>query len=106
MAFFTYGLIGGYAVLIAIAGVVQWKDTNYRILSGLFVLLSLSMAVTIIIPDNGWLFAGLILELLLLSVLAVAEGFLTKGRLAYSHHMVRFIFHGILILLLYNFIIK
>lgn len=106
MAFLTYGLIGGYAVLIGIAGVLQWKDNTYRILSALFVMVSISMVATIIISDTKWLFVGLILEFLLLSLLAVAEGFLTKGRLAYSHHMVRFTLHCILILLVYNFIMK
>lgn len=46
----------------------------------------------------------LIIGFILLHMLAIAEGLATKGKLTYSHHMIRFIFHIILLLLFYELI--
>lgn len=104
MAIITYVLIGLYALLTGFAGLHQWKENGYQIRVFLFVLLSISILVTIFIPNKALVLMLLILEFVLLHVLAIAEGLLTNKQLRYSHHFVRFIFHCILLLMVYEFV--
>ncbi|MEY9971617.1 hypothetical protein ABH966_001990 [Lysinibacillus sp. RC46] len=105
MDIIVYVLIGVYALLTGIAGLYQWKEHGYQIRTFLFVLLSIGILVTIFIPNKALVLVLLILEFVLLHVFAVAEGLLTNKQLRYSHHIVRFIFHCILLLLVYKFIV-
>ncbi len=102
MDIITYALIGLYALLTGIAGLHQWKENGYQIRTFLFVVLSISILVTIFLPNKALVLMLLILEFVLLHVLAVAEGLLTNKQLRYSHHTVRFIFHCILLLMVYK----
>lgn len=104
MVIIIYVLIGLYAVLTGMAGVMQWKENKYQMQSFLFVIVSIGILVTIFIPNKDWMFILLILAFVLLHILAVAEGLMINGQLRYSHHIIRFIFHCILVLLVYNFI--
>ncbi|MFJ8519880.1 hypothetical protein [Lysinibacillus xylanilyticus] len=102
MDIITYALIGLYALLTGIAGLHQWKENGYQIRTFLFVVLSISILGTIFLPNKALVLMLLIIEFVLLHVLAVAEGLLTNKQLRYSHHMVRFIFHCILLLMVYK----
>ena len=105
MAFITYGLIGLYAGLTGMAGLKQWKEKGLRFLSLLFVIVSIGILVILAIPNKEWLFSSLIIAFVLLHILAVATGLLKFGRLNYHHHIIRFIFHCIIMLIVYKFII-
>ncbi|MGE7948610.1 hypothetical protein [Lysinibacillus sp. NPDC093688] len=99
MAFITYVLIGLYALLTGVAGLQQWKENGYQVRTFLFVVLSISIFVTLFLPNKSLVLMLLILEFVLLHVLAVAEGLVKNKQLRYSHHLVRFIFHCILLLM-------
>jgi len=105
MDIIVYVLIGVYALLTGIAGLHQWKEHGYQTRTFLFVVLSIGILVTIFIPNKALVLVLLILEFVLLHVLAIAEALLTNKQLRYSHHIVRFIFHCILLLLVYKFIV-
>ncbi|MFC9540615.1 hypothetical protein ACFTQ7_12105 [Lysinibacillus sp. NPDC056959] len=99
MAIITYVLIGLYALLTGIASLQQWREKGYQVRTFLFMVLSICILVTIFLPNKALVLMLLILEFVLLHVLAVAEGLVTKKQLRYSHHIVRFIFHCILLLM-------
>lgn len=105
MDIIAYVLIGVYALLTGIAGLHQWKENGYQLRTFLFVVLSIGMLVTIFLPNKTLVLMLLILEFVLLHVLAIAEGLLTNKQLRYSHHIVRFLFHCILLLVAYKFIV-
>lgn len=100
----VYVLIGVYALLTGIAGLHQWKENGFQIRTFLFVVISISILVTIFLPNKALVLMLLIFEFVLLHVLTVVEGLLTNKQLRYSHHIVRFIVHCILLLLVYKFI--
>ncbi|TQR29298.1 hypothetical protein C7Y47_18295 [Lysinibacillus sphaericus] len=104
MDIIVYVLIGVYVLLTGIAGLHQWKENGFQIRAFLFVVISISILVTIFLPNKALVLMLLILEFVLLHVLTVAEGLLTNKQLRYSHHIIRFIFHCILLLLVYKFI--
>lgn len=104
MVTIIYVLIGLYAVLTGMAGFMQWKGNKYQVQSFLFVNISIGILVTIFILNKDWMFILLILAFVLLHILTIAEGLMANGQLRYSHHIFRFTFHCILILLVYNFI--
>lgn len=106
MGIITYVLIGLYAVLSGIAGVMQWHEKEYPVQSFLFVAVSIGILITIYLPNRNWMFTCLILAFILLHLLAIVQGLLTNGELTYSHHIIRFIFHCVLILMVYYFIEK
>ncbi|WP_409368905.1 hypothetical protein [Lysinibacillus sp. 38-6] len=103
IAIITNVLIGGYALLIGLASVLQWKEKGYQLRTFIFIILSLSMLLTLWIPDREWLLLFLIVEFILLHVVAVAEGLYTNKQLTYSHHIIRFVFHCILLLMVSKF---
>jgi hypothetical protein len=104
MAIFTYLLIGLYAVLTGLAGIIQWKEAGFRLPVFSFVIVSISIVGILFIPNKDWLFRLLIFTFVLYHVLAVIEGLFSNGRLKISHHFIRFVFHCIMILLVYKFI--
>ncbi|MFB4169064.1 hypothetical protein [Virgibacillus sp. JSM 102003] len=106
MTIITYVLIGLYAVLTGLAGTLQLKQTGFQVRSLLFVAVSISMLAALFIPNKNNMIIMLIAAFILLHILAVAEGIMTKSQITYSHHMIRFIAHIILVLLVYNFIVK
>ena len=104
MGVITYGLIGLYALLTGMAGVEQWKEEGFRVRSILFVIVSIGIIGSLLLPNKDWMLIFLIVAFLLYHVLAVVEGLLTNGRIKYSHHAIRFVFHSIMIVLVYQFI--
>ncbi|MEI4770989.1 hypothetical protein WAX74_15305 [Psychrobacillus sp. FJAT-51614] len=104
MVIIIYILIGLYAVLTGMAGMKQWKEVGFRVQTFLFIIVSISILVILFIPNKDWMFILLIIAFVLFHILAVAEGMLTNRRLTYSHHIIRFTFHCIIVLLVYKFI--
>lgn len=104
MAMMTYGLIMVYAVLTGLGGIVQWKESGFQIRLFLFIVVSMGIIVILFIPNRDWVLIWLILAFCFIHLLAVLEGLKTKGKLTYSHHMIRFIFHCLIVLLVYKFI--
>lgn len=104
MASVTYILIGLYAFLMAIAGIKQWKEVGYHVRALLFVIVSTGIILILFIPNRDLLFILLILNFVLLHILAIVQGIVTNGRIKYSHHISRFIFHSIIVLMVYKFI--
>ena len=105
MAFITYGLIGLYATLTGLAGFNQWKEEGFRWRSFFFVIVSITIIVILFMPNKVWMFSLLILTFVALHILAVAEGLLKFGRINYRHHFIRFIFHCIILLIVFKSII-
>ncbi|WP_381427841.1 hypothetical protein [Sporosarcina thermotolerans] len=101
---FTYGLIGFYAVLTGVAGIHQLKENGFQVQSILFIVVSSGILGMLFIPNKDWMLVLLLLAFVLLQILAVVQGVLSNGRLTYTHHIVRFLFHCILVLLVYKFI--
>ncbi|QDQ02187.1 hypothetical protein FOH38_17795 [Lysinibacillus fusiformis] len=104
MVIIVYVLIGLYAFLTGIAGMMQWKAGGFQVRAFLFVVVSIGMFAILFIPNKDWTFIWLVLAFVLLQIVAVAEGMLTNGRLTYSHHIIRLIFHCIIALLVYIYI--
>ncbi|WP_342575933.1 hypothetical protein MHH37_08850 [Solibacillus sp. FSL K6-1781] len=104
MVFITNLLIGLYAVLTGTAGLKQWKEEGFRLRTVMFVVVSISMLIILFLPNKDWMLSFLILTFALLHILAIAEGLLKLGRLNYRHHIIRFFFHCIIVLLVYKFI--
>ena len=104
MVIFTYILIGLYASLTAIAGVKQWNEVGFQLRYLLFVIVSIGILFIIFISNKVWMFRLLIVAFILLHLLAISEGVLANGRLKYSHHIVRFLFHCVITGLVYKFI--
>ena len=104
MVIFTYLLIGLYASLTVIAAVYQWKEVGFRVPSFLFICVSIVIVMILFISNKDWMFSLLIAAFILFHFLAIAEGLLTNGRLKYSHHIIRFVFHCIMAVLVYKFI--
>lgn len=104
MGIFAYGLIGIYALLTGLSGIVHWKEKGFQVQSFLFIVVSSGILVMLFIPNKDWMLVLLILAFILLHILAVAQGLLSNGKLTYIHHIVRFIFHCILVLLVYKLI--
>lgn len=104
MAIMTYILIGLYALLTGIAGVNQWKEVGYNVRALLFVIVSVGIIVILCMPNKDLLFILLIIAFVLVHLLAIFQGILKNGQLTYSHHIIRFIFHCIIIFMVYNFI--
>lgn len=105
MAISIYVLIGLYAILTGVAGIYQLKERKPQIRSLLFVFVSISIFVILLIPNKTSMLIMLVIAFIGMHLLSMAEGLLTKGKLTYSHHIFRFIFHVILVLLVYNFIV-
>jgi len=105
MVILTTILIVLYAVLIGVAGIKKWKEVGFEVRTFIFVIISISILLILCIPSKGWLFILLIIAFILLHILAVIEGRLTNGRITFSHHIIRFIFHCIIALMVYKFIL-
>ncbi|MDE1549828.1 hypothetical protein [Jeotgalibaca caeni] len=105
MVISIYVLIGFYAVLTGLAGVSQWKESKNQVRPVLFVLITISMLVILLIPDKRNMLLLLIVTFVMLHILSMAEGIRTKGKLTYSHHLFRFLFHALLLVLVYKFLI-
>ncbi len=105
MAFISYSLIGLYATLTGIASLKQWKEEGFRVRAFLFVLVSISIVVLLFLPNKYWMLSLLIVAFIVLHVLAMAEGLSKFGRLNYRHHFIRFVFHCIIMLIVYKFVI-
>lgn len=104
MASVTYILIGLYALLMAIAGIKQWKEVGYHVRALLFVIVSTGIILILFIPNKDLLFILLFLSFVLLHIFTIVQGIVTNGRIKYSHHICRFIFHRIIFLMVYKFI--
>ncbi|MGN7479377.1 hypothetical protein ACTHOQ_16170 [Solibacillus silvestris] len=104
MVFIIYLLIGLYAVLTGIAGVNQWKEEGLRLRTVMFVIVSIGIFIILVLPNKDWMLSLLIIAFVLLHILAIAEGLQKFGRLNYRHHIIRCIFHCIIVLLVYIFI--
>ena len=104
MSSVTYILIGLYAFLIGLAGLKQCKEVGYRVRALLFVSVSIGIIVSLFIPSTDLQFVLLIVAFILLHILTIAQGIAANGRINYSHHIIRFIFHSIIVLLVYKFI--
>ena len=105
MVFITNGVIGLYAGLTGLAGLKQWKEEGFSWRSLFFIIVSLSIFVLLFMPNKNWMFGLLIFAFVLLHFLAVAQGLLKFGRLNYRHHFIRFIFHCIIMVIFYIFVI-
>ncbi|XXM72681.1 hypothetical protein ACQ0QQ_01935 [Lysinibacillus sphaericus] len=105
MVILIYALIGLYAVLTGVAGVVQLKEIGAGVRSLMFVAVSAFMLSVLWIEDKSSMLFLLIGAFLFLHILTAAEGMLANGRLRYRHHIIRFVFHSALIVLLYIFIV-
>jgi hypothetical protein len=105
MVIIIYVLIGLYAILTGMAGIFQLKENGFQVRSISFVVVSISMLVILFIPNKNSMFIMLIVAFIIMHLLSIAEGKLTKRKLTYSHHIIRFIFHVILVLLVYNYIV-
>lgn len=103
MAMVTYLLIGLYALLTAVAGIKQCRVLGFHVRGLMFVIVSIGIIATLFIPDKDLQFLIIILAFILLHLLAIAQGIATNGRIKYSHHIIRFIFHCIIILMVYKF---
>lgn len=104
MVIITNILIGLYAVLIGVAGIKKWQEVGFEVRTFMFVIVSISMLLILCIPNKVWLFILLLIAFILLHILAVTEGRLSNGRITFSHHIIRFIFHCIIALMVYKFI--
>ncbi|WP_274309013.1 hypothetical protein [Solibacillus daqui] len=104
MAIVTYILIGLYAFLTGLAGIKQWKDVGYHVRALLFVIISTGIILILFIPNKDLLFILLIFLFILLHILTIIQGKVTNGRIKYGHHIIRFIFHSIILLMVYKFI--
>lgn len=104
MVIITNILIGLYAVLIGVAGIKKWQEVGFEVRTFMFVIVSISMFLILCIPNKDWLFILLLIAFILLHILAVTEGRLSNGRITFSHHIIRFIFHCIIALMVYKFI--
>lgn len=105
LAIIIYVLIGLYAILTGTAGMLQWKEIGFQVRSLLFVVMSISMLILLFISNKNSMFIMLIVVFIIIHLLSLAEGMLTKKQLTYSHHIFRFTFHVILLMLVYNFIL-
>lgn len=105
MMFSIYGLIGLYAVLTGVAGIFQLIERKSPVRSVLFVLVAISMLVSLLVPNKSNMLILLIVAFIILHLLSIAEGLATKGKLTYRHHILRFLFHAVLVMLVYNFIV-
>ncbi|MBD8038573.1 MULTISPECIES: hypothetical protein [Solibacillus] len=92
-------LIGLYAFLTGIAGIKQCRTEGFQVRSFMFVLVSIGIIVSLFIPNKEWQFLLLLVAFILLHLLAIAQGIATNGRINYRHHIIRFIFHCIIILM-------
>ena len=104
MTFVTYGLIAVYAVLTLLAGIVELRNTGFQIQTFLFIITGVVMLVSLFFLNNGTLFILLIVCFIVLHLLAVLMGIALNGHLTYSHHVIRFIIHLMLLFLVYKFV--
>jgi hypothetical protein len=104
MTWITYGLIGAYALLTGVAGIVQWKDKGFQVRTLLFIISAISIVAALWIPNKTTMLMMLLLFFVLLHVLAIAEGLLTNGKIRYGHHLFRLVFHLTLFFLVFQFI--
>jgi hypothetical protein len=105
MSFITYSFVGLYAVLTGVAGITQWKENGFQVRTFLFIIISICMLGVLWISDKMILIGILILVFIVLHILAVLEGWITNGKVRFSHHLLRFVFHIVLVLLVYQFIV-
>ena len=100
----VYVFVGLYAVLTGVAGGQQWKEQGFHVRTCLFVLVSISILVTICLPNKELVFILLIVEFVLLQLLAMAEGIFTNGKMNYRHQIIRFLFHCLVLVMVYKFL--
>ena len=103
MEMVTYLLIGLYAFLTGVAGIQQCREVGFHVRGLLFVVVSIGIIIVLFIPSKDLQFELLIFAFILLHLLAIAQGITTNGRIKFSHHIIRFIFHCIIILMVYKF---
>lgn len=96
MEIVVHSLVCMYGLLTLVAGVVQWKEKGFSIRSLLFVLTSLALVVSSFIPN--WTLYLIVVCFISLHLLAIWEGIQTKGRISYSHHGFRFVFHMLIVI--------
>ncbi|MFD2638891.1 hypothetical protein [Piscibacillus salipiscarius] len=105
MVIVIYVLISLYAILTGMAGIIQLKENEVQFRSVFFVVVSISMLINLFTPNKNSMIIMLIVLFIIMHILSITEGILTKRKLTYSHHIIRFIFHVILVLLVYNYIV-
>lgn len=101
----TYMLICLYALLTGIAGLQEWKGKGFHVRYLLFIVISIMMLLTVFFQNKDSVLILLLVEFAVLHVLAVVEGLITNGKLNYGHHIIRFIIHCILLIMVYKFVI-
>ncbi|WP_042471455.1 hypothetical protein [Bacillus ndiopicus] len=104
MNIIIYALIALYALLTGIAGMAKLKETGFQIRLCLFIIVSISTLLILFISNKAWMLILLILAFFLFHVLTVAEGIIANGKLNYRHHIIRFMFHFIVVLMVYKYI--
>jgi hypothetical protein len=101
----TFGLISLYALLTGLAGIAQCCKKGLQVRTILFIMMSMCLLAIWWIPNNMIMLGILILVFIALHILAVLEGLKSNGKLQYSHHIVRFVFHLFIVFLVLEFIV-
>ncbi|RDW21874.1 hypothetical protein CWR48_02220 [Oceanobacillus arenosus] len=104
MVLVVYVIIAMYALLTIIAGVSQLIAKTFHVNHFIFIVLSIMMLASLFIHDKQLMIIGLIIIFIGMHIVAIIEGFVMNGELAYSHHIVRFIVHIIIIVMVLLFI--
>lgn len=102
MAIITYGLIAVYAVLTSLAGIVELRNSGFKLQTFLFIIIGAVMLLSLFILNNGTLFILLMVCFIVLHLLAILMGFELNGKLTYSHHVIRFVIHLVFLFLVYK----
>lgn len=105
MEWITFGLISLYALLTGLAGIAQGYKKGFQLRTNLFIMISICLLGLWWIPSNRIMLGILILAFIALHILAVLEGLFLNGKIRYSHHIVRFVFHIFIVILVIEFIV-
>ena len=105
MSCITFCLVGLYAVLTGVAGITQWKGNGFQVRTFLFIIVSICMLGILWYLNKIIMLDILIVIFIIIQSLAVLEGLITNGKIRFSHHIMRFIFHIVLIFFVYHFIV-
>ena len=104
MVLITYLLVCLYAFLTGLAGFMQWKEKGFRLLTAIFIFVSIGIFLILFLSNKDLILLFLLVAFILLHILAIIEGLMKFGRLNYRHHIIRFLFHCGIILMVYGFI--
>ncbi|MBS4201744.1 hypothetical protein KHA93_19250 [Bacillus sp. FJAT-49732] len=104
MVWGVFAFIAIYSLLTIFAGYTQLKERGFTLRSLMFIIVSITLFLSLFISKKEMMLSVMIVSFIGLHILSIMQGLVVNGKIKYSHHFIRLVFHSFVILLLVLFI--